>query len=474
MKEFSLKDYPQSINVFFNSADANFDKNLLSDSYQEHRLTELKHSYFGTASRDNSPWSQTYIELILSQQTNSDSLLTVNNHYYDTYNNYDTKPKNKLVYGKNNKLYVNNWLNKIKQNIDFDSLVNIKYSASKRAIMINNGYIRALPTDLPAYYNSNIAGEGKPFDYFQLSAIYAGTPVYILGHSVDEKWCLIMSPEYIGWVKAKYIAKASNDFIKFWQQKAYANLAGITINNVKLNFQAQSSLESKFHSKYITAYVGMILPLASQHKSKLTLMLPILGANGDAEVGLVNLPQNTASILPLSASKSNFALILKSQQGRAYGWGGVNFNNDCSSEMKSLFTMFGFFLPRNTTHQALAGVADDITKLSPSERLNYLIKNGVPLLTLVHIKGHVLLYLGTYKTKDGDMVAMSYQEKWGIVSKDGNSRSIINASVFMPLLLDYPEDDTLSTEAHSKLFELIYLNKFPDEKLKQTFNDLVS
>jgi hypothetical protein len=70
MKEFSLKDYPQSINVFFNSADANFDKNLLSDSYQEHRLTELKHSYFGTASRDNSPWSQTYIELILSQQTN--------------------------------------------------------------------------------------------------------------------------------------------------------------------------------------------------------------------------------------------------------------------------------------------------------------------------------------------------------------------------------------------------------------------
>jgi cell wall-associated NlpC family hydrolase len=472
MKKFSLKDYPQNVDLFLNSHDTNFAKNMLDSDYQEQRLTELKHTYFGTTAKDNSPWSKTYVEYILNQQTNTDNLITVNNSYLTNYNNYPNKDSSKLVYGAGNKLYPNNWLDKIKRNIDFSALNNIKYEATNRGIMIDNSYIRALPTNLPAYYNSNIAGEGKPFDYFQLSAIYAGTPVYILAKSQDAKWELIMCPEYIGWVKAKDIAKVDDEFITTWQQKSYANLVGITSNEIKLDLRPLGQVKT-MPSKAITAYVGMIFPMNSENKKEITILVPTKGHNNLAQADVVTLSHNHAAVLPLVASKANFALILKAQQGRPYGWGGVNFNNDCSSEMKSLFTLFGFFLPRNTSHQALAGVADDVTSLSPQQRLDYLIKNGVPLLTMVHIKGHILLYLGTYKTKNKSMVPMSYQEKCGIVSKDGNSRSIINASAFMPLMLGYPEDDTLSTEAHSKLFELIYLNRFPSQKLKQTFDDLV-
>lgn len=59
--------------------------------------------------------------------------------------------------------------------------------------------------------------------------------------------------------------------------------------------------------------------------------------------------------MPIKSSPKNFAKLIKSMVCKPYGWGNLYFNNDCSSEIRSLMLPFGIFLPRNSADQAQAG-----------------------------------------------------------------------------------------------------------------------
>ena len=115
----------------------------------------------------------------------------------------------------------------------------------------------------------------------------------------------------------------------------------------------------------------------------------------------------------------------------------------------------------------------DLAKVSSAKRLDYLLKDGVPLLTLVKIGGHILMYVGDYQAADGSKVAMSYQQMWGLAPKDRSYRAVLGQSVFLPLLLSYPEDKELYPELANSQFYLVYLNQFPVKKLKQGLNELL-
>ncbi|MBP9743263.1 MAG: C40 family peptidase, partial [Burkholderiales bacterium] len=212
-------------------------------------------------------------------------------------------------------------------------------------------------------------------------------------------------------------------------------------------------------------YVGMIFPVSQITKNGIQILIPFKQINGMATISYSNLTNNKAAILPIRASAANFALLFKALQGRNYGWGNLGFYNDCSAEMKAIFTMFGFFMPRSTSNQIFAGKMVDISNLDARARSDYLIKNGVPLLTLVRIKGHILLYIGSYKEVNGSEFALSYQQMWGMSPKDRSSRFVIGQSVFLPLLLTYPENKELASELDNKIFQLIYLNQVPDKPL---------
>ena len=465
MQFFPLQNYSQNVDLYLNPQDPNYNLNLLSDNYQQQRLIELKHTYFGTKGSDNSPWSRDYVQYTLKQQIGENNIASMLGSYLDKFDNNSEKSANLLIYGVNNKIYPNQWLNNVRDNIDFKQITHLSYSSANRAIVCENLYLRGLPTSRPAYYSSQIAGEGYPFDYLQLSAVYAGTPVYILSASIDKQWLLVMSPEYIGWVKASGVARVDSDFINKWQGAAYADLAGI--------LHSETIIKNVDGKELFRGYVGMIFPVKHKTKGMIEVLLPERQANGMAKILLGQLSLAQAAILPVKATPANFALLFKTLQGRPYGWGNLDFNNDCSGEMKAIFTMFGYFMPRNAKNQNLAGKSIDITALSPAKRLEYLIENGKPLLTLVYIKGHILLYVGTYKNQDGTEFALSYQQKWGIVPKDGKSRVIVNKAVFLPLLTSYPENNDLLTEADSKIFQLIYLDVFPNKPLKQSLTQFL-
>ncbi|ARD86128.1 hypothetical protein A3306_02600 [Rickettsia bellii] len=104
--------------------------------------------------------------------------------------------------------------------------------------------------------------------------------------------------------------------------------------------------------------------------------------------------------MPLDFTRHNMANLMSSLIGRPYGWGNMYFYNDCSAELKNLFTPFGIWLPRNSGAQAEFikenFYAVDMSAATSLERLSYLMKNGKPFLTIIHIEGYVFLYIGNY------------------------------------------------------------------------------
>jgi hypothetical protein len=464
MKLFPIDNYSQNTDMWISPSRDDYQTNLLDDDYQQERFYQLKHTYFGTANNDNSPWSPHYVRDILQQQTDDVNIANSILISLDQFDN--TEQTDKLQYlGVNNRPYSAHWIEVIENNIDLDKLGNLKYSPNNRAIATTNLLLRGLPTNDPAYYSSTIPGEGYPFDNLQASAVYAGTPLYILSRSIDREWSLVLAPEYIGWVKSSGVAIVDNNFIQTWQKIAYANLAGIKKSNV--------SIVDTHNNFQFSGYVGMIFPLSHVSSNNYEILIPVRQANGTAAINHARLNSDSIAQLPLSSSPANFAMLIKSLQGRPYGWGNLGFYNDCSSEMKAIFTMFGFFMPRNSKNQALAGPVVDISKLSAVERSDYLIKHADPFLTLVHLPGHIFLYIGAYRNSNGTEFPLSYQQMWGLAPHDRSSRSVIGKSVFLPLLTSYPEDTDLSSELNNKRFELIYLKSNPDKPIKATLSQLL-
>ncbi|CAO0824618.1 hypothetical protein DFAR_750007 [Desulfarculales bacterium] len=104
--------------------------------------------------------------------------------------------------------------------------------------------------------------------------------------------------------------------------------------------------------------------------------------------------------------------------GGPIGWGGSFGNRDCSALMKGLFTPFGLWLPRNSTGAGQGG--DSFLPLEhqePLERKRVILKQGVPLLTLVWRPGHIIFYLGAYQGR-----AMVMHSFWRPKAIDGDGR----------------------------------------------------
>ena len=58
----------------------------------------------------------------------------------------------------------------------------------------------------------------------------------------------------------------------------------------------------------------------------------------------------------------------------------------------------------------------DLSKADQNTRLQFLINEAPPFMTVIYVKGHVMLYLGTYPNPDDPKqhpVPLSYQNVWG-------------------------------------------------------------
>lgn len=454
INQFPLNNYNQDISAWINPNDADYNKPLLTTEVEQQRQDEFYNHYFGT----ESPWTASYVNPIFHQSA-PDDLKSLEQNILDFFSNQNKSAEN-IGYGENFLPYPENWLNAIAKNVNLAQFNNLSYQEKNRAIAIENLSARALPTDDPHFYSFKIAGQGYPFDNLQMSSIWVGTPLYILGESLDHAWVLVLTPDFISWVKSSGIARTSETFVNQWGSIAKNSLAAIT--------HTQTSILDEKKQFLLYAYIGTVFP-AEKKILATKILFPVADNNHRATIKYLNIPTDDFVLMPLKATPHHFANVMATLIGRPYGWGNIYFYNDCSAELKSLFTPFGIWLPRHSSNQVSAGKMVDMTAASSTQRLAYLMTNGQKFMTIVYIGGHIFLYLGNYadpNNRDHALMALTYQNIWGLSPNPPLRRAVIGKAVLLPLLPQYPEDSSLGSLAAKNNFQVAYLDQLPNSNLK--------
>lgn len=453
---FDLRRYSQNLDAFVLPQGSDYDMPFMTAEYQEARKKELVDRLFGKLS----PWDRDNVQSVLNRVA-PDSVKAWEEALLQAYGN-EGKAEPKIGYGANYRPYAPQWAHGLAAKMNLAQLdAQTAFKANRRAIAVTNLHCRLLPTEDVHFYSHTLAGEGFPFDNLQNSSLWAGLPAYVLGQTTDKQWSLVMTPDFMGWVKAEGLAYVDETFVQLYRSGIERNMLAIV--------SPETPVKSFNGQHLLTAYSGSVFPAVFGNASggSWEIMIPTRTAFGTAVLSMGRVEGARAKAVPVEATPRQLANVMKSLLGRQYGWGNMYFYNDCSAELKGLFLPFGIYLARNSAGQAASGRQTDLGANTPKERIDFLLAKGRPLRTLVFIGGHVMLYTGN-ATLEGATVPMTFQNIWGLAPADRTRRSILGGSVLFPLLEVYPEDSTLVSLAAKSRFVVSFLDEFPAESSRGT------
>ena len=481
---FPLGAYDQNVDHWLEPDSAGYDQPFLSAADQQAHFQALYARYFGTGTSAPSPWNSAYVTMRVYRQQGAD-IAALQQRRIDRFDNTG-KSGAAVGYGQNFRPHDKAWIDAIARNMNVAQFTEAPaYQPLRRAIATTNLMVRELPTTDPSFYDHRLAGEGYPFDNLQISAVRPGTPLYVLGTSVDGAWRYVQTPDVQGWVRSDGVGMASERFVDAWRAASAKSLGAVIGAFVPVR-------DSRGVFRF-EAPAGTLLPLvaaspgnAAQGVAKrgglsaagraaansnngdlgsdaavppptsLTVLVPARDTEGEALIRTAELDDTQIAPIPLAATPRHLATLMKALIGRPYGWGNSGLYNDCSSELQSMFAAFGVWLPRHSSTQMSAGRMIDLSASTPAQRLDYLAEHGVPLRTLIYIGGHVMLYIGN-TTRNGVAVPVVYQDVWGLRPGDNSRRAVIGGSVILPLLEHIPEDATLQSLAGTPTFQISIL-----------------
>ncbi|MCB5304035.1 SH3 domain-containing protein [Yersinia bercovieri] len=439
---FPLQAYTQNVTYWFPENSPSYNQPLVSAELQQRALANLLAQYFGGMPTDASPWEERYVQTHLQPSGAGSIALYIKRKLDDFDNAY--RQKDIINYGSNYRPHGIQWLDTIRNNIQLVQFNKLHFQPEQRGITITDTSVRVLPTFDPSFYSDTIAGEGYPFDNLQETHLHLATPIYSLGYTLDGLWTFILTPDVLGWVPSNSIAYTDKAFIHKWRQAAHHKMAAIIDDNVSL-------AGSKLSRIYKQGSIGSLFPqLDDQH-----VLIPVVNDQQQAVVAVAKVHPGKIHSLPFTATYRNFSSLIKRRLGKPYGWGGLYGHNDCSSELKNLMLPFGFWLPTHSSQQPSQGKIIELSDQKPEDRLKFLASRGRPFMTLIHIKGHIMLYVGN--TAEGH--PLTFQNIWGLSPADRSRRAIIGEAVLFPLLLSYPEDKSLASLAAGAQFQISYLDQ---------------
>lgn len=319
--------------------------------------------------------------------------------------------KNKDVYGENHKLISKEWFDNIIDNSNFEQFNTL----SKKAITIRHTNLRALPTNSVLFYNPLKAGEGFPFDYNQNSSIKPNIPLFVSHLSKDGLWAFVESNLALGWIKITDIGFVDSDFIQQFKTGDY--------------FMSYKDDTHIYKNSYIvdTVELGTLFP---NYNDK--FILPSKDYKHQAYIDYIDHSLNFAK-MPLIFNLENIKILSDELIGQRYGWGGLYGHRDCSAMIRDFYAPFGIFLQRNSGDQKKDGLVHEIGHLSNDDKKDFIIKNGVPFLTIVYLRGHTMIYIGHV-----DKEPLVFHNVWGIrvLEEDGSvGRYIVGKAIVSTLEL---------------------------------------
>lgn len=280
--------------------------------------------------------------------------------------------------------------NEIKNNRNITAL-NISAEVTlKRGVTVQRADIRALPTSVEFYNNS----DKQDHDRMQESELAAASAVLVLHTSSDGKFYFIQSYYYTGWVSAESIAIETGNTSESWT--TYAKLLNMSENATKdMSFAVIT--DSQLNVNGVKLDMGTALPLAKDQskaaENTYRVVLPARESDGTLKCVEADIPSSSACIGYAEYSLRNFYIQAFKYAGTPYGWGGMHGNVDCSSYVLSVFKTFGFVFPRNTSQQnKVVGSAVNVEGKTLAEKISLLSSADAPVV--IYISGHAMIYLG--------------------------------------------------------------------------------
>ncbi|WRB24563.1 SH3 domain-containing protein [Helicobacter pylori] len=264
-------------------------------------------------------------------------------------------------------------------------------SAKIKAVVARDSDVRAVPTNKPFY----LSPKGYPFDRYQNSLIFQGTPVLITHFNTDKTYAHIQSSFVYGWIKVSDLAYMHDKDIELLTH----------LKDYVMPIKDKIPLYTDYGDFYTSARVGELFALIPQSqktpqkppKKELIAYGFLRDAKGYATLQSVILEEKDFFVFPKAFNSENMAYFIDTMLGQKYGWGGLLGNRDCSAFTRDSFANFGILLPRNSYAQSrYANNYVDLSPMKAKEKEDYILKNATPFGTLIYLKGHIMLYLGTH------------------------------------------------------------------------------
>ncbi len=225
------------------------------------------------------------------------------------------------------------------------------------------------------------------FDEIQNSALDVGTPVRILHKSRDGKWVYVESASSDGWVKVNEVALGSLSQVKhFLKDEPFV---------IVVRPKADIFLDEKRTQYYDSGQMGAQFPVLSKNDGVMAISLPTRREDGILifKTGYLKLSEVHQGYLPYTPRtmiEQAFELL-----SAPYGWGGMYGEQDCSRYLQEIFSTVGINLPRNSSAQGKVGqLIAQLDKRPTEQKRDVLKKTAIGGITILQLKGHILLFLG--------------------------------------------------------------------------------
>jgi len=320
-------------------------------------------------------------------------------------------------YGENKRKHSPSWAKKLQQNASLENYPN----SMQYAITTRHTHLRAMPTNSPHFYKPGGDSSGWPFDNLQISSVPANTPVLVCHLSADKSWALVETSFAFGWIPAEDFARVDENFIKIWESGRYA-----------VSIKDKTAILDEDGNFILRTSIGQIFPLQKELNDKIEIITAAPNENGKAVLKRGIVSRQVIVPKPLAFSYLNAVNIANEFMDEPYGWGGMYGNRDCSAMTRDFFAPFGIWLPRHSADQAKQiGQYIDLQDLTPEQKEKMILEQGVPYLSLLWRKGHIMLYMGQ---ENGQ--ALIFHNIWGLRTTDCDGkdrRKIIGKAVITTL-----------------------------------------
>ncbi len=356
------------------------------------------------------------------------------------------------------------------------------FTLKQKAIITQNTFLKNLPVQTAILKDPFKQSEGVPFDYALDSVLNFASPVLISHFTLDKHYAFVLSEVGWGFVNASHLQRLTNSAAQSYENSNFITplreRMGVYDERGDFVFEARIGAIYPYETFANGVYYGRVgdisyqIPLnsgVSSENSKQNGLQNSVLLNGAFLNGTQKSLQNstlneTASEnvaeFPLSWENSNAKRLIKELLNRPYGWGGYDFERDCSALIRDFYAAFGLYLPRNSLAQSAAfGERFDISHLNNAQKARFIARYAKPYETLLYLKGHIMLFVGVVGKENA-----AFHAAWGVRTKD-EGRLLIAKSAFTRLDIG-KHDERVSKEdlLISRLESISILNLSSQEK----------